>query len=148
MATESASDRSCGHEGDGRERLAGELRALALLALDHVDPLLARWHDAASGAAPDERREGSTSGATRPCTACPVCTAVAVVRGEHPELAEWLALHAAGLLAALREALDGRPDPRAPAPAAPTSTGQPPHVQHIPVERSPARAAAPGGEPC
>jgi hypothetical protein len=140
VATDEASEQSSGHD-EGRERLASELRALGLLALDHVDPLLARLRDAASGRAPDEPRPGSAP--PGPCAACPVCTALAVVRGRHPELSERLAVHAAGMLAALRDAVDGRLDPHAAAP-----DPQPPRVEHIPVVRSPAGAAPPGGAPC
>jgi hypothetical protein len=140
VATDESSEQGCGHD-EGRERLAGELRALGLLALDHVDPLLARLRDAASGRASDEPRPGS--GPPEPCTACPICTALALVRGRHPELAERLAMHAAGMLAALRDALDARPDPHGAAP-----DPQPPRVEHIPVVRFPAGAASPGGDPC
>jgi hypothetical protein len=99
---------------DDRERphaprgLADELRALALLALDRVDPLLAR------------------------------------VR-EHPELIEWSADRAAGLLVVLREALDGQQDVSPPASPQPQPTR--PRVQRIPVERIPVEPTG-NGAPC
>jgi hypothetical protein len=140
VTTDDASERCCGHEGgDGRERLAREARALALLALDHLDPLIARVRDAAVRSSQDglAHEPDHARPPTGPCTACPVCMALAVVRREHPELAERFGVHAAGLLAALREALYGWSHPDNPVPAP-----QPPRVQHIPVERST------GGEPC
>jgi hypothetical protein len=107
-------DPTCAH---GSEGLATELRAVTLLALDRLEPLLARLrHLAADDAA-----------------TCPVCTALDVVREHRPELGR-VAEHGAGLLAALRAALDGSttvPEPTGPRPA-----GR--RVQHIPVERVPA----------
>jgi hypothetical protein len=140
VTTDDASERRCGHDGgDGPERLTREVRALALLALDHLDPLIARLRDAVVRSSPNglTHEPDHARPPTGPCTACPVCMVLAVVRREHPELAERFGVHAAGLLAALREALDGQPPADNPAPAP-----QPPRVQHIPVERSA------GGEPC
>jgi hypothetical protein len=116
---------TCPHGADG---LAAELRAVAVLALDRVEPLLARLRHLAA----DDT------------TACPVCAALDVVREHRPELGR-VAEHGAGLLAALRAALDG--------PAAPTEpTGSRPagrRVQHIPVERVPAdRRHTPDGAAC
>ena len=113
-------DRSCPHgHGTG---VAHELRALALVALDRIDPLLARLRDAVV--------DGSASDAV-----CPVCAALAAVRAERPELAGRLATHAAELAAALREALSER----GPATPGPTAEGEPARpVQRIRVERAPA----------
>jgi hypothetical protein len=100
---------------NGRAELAVELRGLALLALDRLEPLLA----------------GAPAGSDRPdagSTPCPVCAALAVLRGEHPELAE----RVAGLVAVLREALDDSVD------VSPPPRPQAPRVQRIPVERVPA----------
>src|SRR5690348_3945847 len=85
-AAPSSSERPCGHGGD---RLVAELRAVALLALDRLDPLLARLR--AAMAAPDGP--------------CPVCAALAAVRTDRPDLHGRLAEHASGLAAALRDAL-------------------------------------------
>lgn len=115
-----AVDDEPGHAGP-----AAELRALALLALDRLDPLLARLHETAP---------------ERSCTGCPVCAALTAVRGERPELAGRLAAHATGLAAAVREALDEPPAPADPPPSRP--------VQHIPVERVPRDAAGQGGARC
>jgi hypothetical protein len=112
--SEGTGDRTCTH---GRDGLAAELRALALLALDRLEPLLV----------------GAPAGSDRPdagSTPCPVCAALAVLRGEHPDLAERVADRVAGLVAVLREALDDPVDP----PPRP----QAPRVQRIPVERVPA----------
>jgi hypothetical protein len=125
-------DRACPHGHDGPGTLAGELRALALLALDRLEPLLARLTDAAAGA------PGSADGA-RPC---PVCAVLAAVRAERPESAARLARQATELAAALREALsDGPPAAADAGPAARPVR----RVERIPVDR-PARTA--GATPC
>jgi hypothetical protein len=107
----SRADQSCG----GHAGLPGELRAVVLLALERITPLLERV---------------TTEPATGPssCANCPVCALLAALRGERPELAVRLADHASGLVTALRSALeDTEPSPR---PEPPTRT-----VQHIRVER-------------
>ena len=114
----------CGaHAGVGGE-LAEELRALALTALEKVEPVLERLREEPAATAAD----GGT------CAACPVCAVLAALRGERPELAARLAEHAGGLVAVLRAALaEGGPAPAptdAPQAAAPTR-----RVQHIRVER-------------
>jgi hypothetical protein len=136
-----------GHCGEGCDGPAGELRALALLALDRLDRVLARRQNGASGgasaqgtaaeamAAAGTAAEGPASEAAAPC---PVCAALAVLRGERPELANRLAGQAAELAAALREALaDG--GPVAPGPAADPPRAR--RVQRVPVERSPSARA-------
>jgi hypothetical protein len=110
-----------------RDALVEELRELGLLALDRLDPLIGRLNAAVSdeaGAAAEHR-----------CTSCPVCAALADLRGDRAEALAQVARHAAGLLAALRVALAqegaGEADPPAPKPDR--------VVQQIPVER---------GSPC
>lgn len=119
---------------DGAHVLAAELRELALLALDRLDPLL------------DRVAQGDV--------ACPVCAGVAAVRREHPELATRLVAGAAELAAALRAAVDDAVDDPAadPLPARrvqrvpvdrPGITPRPRTVQHVAVDRpSPVAARA------
>lgn len=121
------SDQTCTH---GRDALAVELRALALLALDRLDPVLARLRSAASA----ERGRGASS------VACPVCTALGAVRGERPDVAARLAEHTAGLIAALRDALAEAEPTAAPPPTNGRSTRV---VQRIPVERASRAEEAP-----
>jgi hypothetical protein len=100
-----------------------ELRALGLLLLDRLDPLVARLTEGAH-----EQADGE------PCTSCPWCAAIAGLRGEHADTAAAVARHTAGLIAALRAALAQT------GPAAPTGTPAPASgrlVQRIPVERVP-----------
>jgi hypothetical protein len=117
-----STDGPCGaHPG-----VAAELRALALVALDRLEPALQRM-----------RAEQPTAAAPATCAGCPVCALLAVLRGERPELAVTLAEHLGGLLAVLRAALE-EGDPAADAspadPTAPTAgTGR--RVHRIPVER-------------
>ena len=102
-------------DGAGHAGLPAELRAVVLLALERITPMLDR---AAAGPA-----TGPAS-----CASCPVCAVLAVLRGERPELGVRLAEQASGLLAVLRAALE-EPEPAArPAPQARV-------VQHIRVER-------------
>jgi hypothetical protein len=100
-----------------------ELRALAVAALDRVEPVLERM-----------RSEPAASG-TGTCAACPVCAVIAALRGERSELAARMAEHAAGLVAVLRAALEeGAPtpaDPPAPAPQPPPAR----RVQRIRIDR-------------
>ena len=104
-------DPTCAH---GSESLAAELRAVTVLALDRVEPLLARLrHLAADDTA-----------------ACPVCAALDAVREHRPEFNR-VADHGAALLAALRAALDGSTTVAEPTGARPAGR----RVQHIPVER-------------
>ena len=115
-------DGGCGaHPGIGTE-----LRALALVALDRLEPMLARV-----------RTEPSTAAADTSCTGCPICAVLALLRGERPELAVTVAEQLGGLLAVLRTALEegdpaaAQPDPDPAAPGA--ASGR--RVQRIPVER-------------
>ena len=113
------SAQACAH-GHGTA-LAEELRALALVALDRLDPLLARLRAVVDGPAPD-------------APDCAVCATLAAVRAERPELAGRLAAHATGLAAALRETLADRSAPT-PADTAEAPVHRP--VQRIPVDRVP-----------
>ena len=120
-------DGGCGaHPGIG-----AEVRALALLALDRLEPALQRM-----------LAEPPTAPAATSCAGCPVCAVLALLRGERPELAVTVAEQLGGLLAVLRVALEegdpaasgppanpADPDPSAPAP------GSGRRVQRIPVER-------------
>jgi len=110
-----------------RDALVEELRELGLLALDRLDPLIGRLNAAVS--------DGAGAAAEHRCTSCPVCAALADLRGDRAEALAQVARHAAGLLAALRVALAqegaGETEPPAPTPDR--------VVQHIPVER---------GSPC
>jgi hypothetical protein len=131
-------DRACPHGHDGGGPLAAELRALALVALDRLEPLLSRLTAGAADASVPGR-----SSAAGPCAGCPVCTVLAAVRAERPDLAARLAAHAAELAAALRGALPDGP----PVPAAGAAPGPRParRVERIPVDRPPRTA---GGPPC
>lgn len=118
---------------DSHASLGAEMRAVAVLAMDRIGPVLDRIRSdpAAGGPAaagpPDGPAADSVGGhatttasetTARPgrgargpqtadtCTVCPVCAIIAVLRGERPELAVRLADHAAGLLAVLQAALD------------------------------------------
>jgi hypothetical protein len=120
--TSGSDDGSCGaHPGIG-----SELRALALVALDRLEPMLDRV-----------RAEPSTAPAGTSCTGCPICAVLALLRGERPELAVAVAEQLGGLLAVLRTALEegdpaaAAPTPDPPAPGA--ATGR--RVQRIPFER-------------
>lgn len=125
-----------GQEGreEGREDehpvgdLAAELRALADVLIDRVDPWLA------SLAAPEE---GSSS-----CSWCPLCALVAALRGERPELTRRLAEQGSGLLNAVRllVAEHGSPrhdhHPERPRPGQPPAgSGASPVVELIVVRR-------------
>ena len=117
-----------GHDGEpAREALVEELRAVGLLALDRLDPLVGRMTAVLAA-----RADAVDAADGHPCTACPVCAALAGP-GRAAALAE-VARHATGLLAALRVALavDG-PDEAAAEPLSRPERV----VQHIPVERTP-----------
>lgn len=110
--------------------LGAELRAVAVLLLDRLGPVLDR-----------ATAEGARTDGPPACSVCPVCAVVALLRGERPELAVRLAEHAAGLLEVLQTALhegNGTPPP-GPSAAPPTPAGPARRVQHIPVVREAAR---------
>lgn len=131
-----AGDSHRGREGDGHgERedrpvgdLAAELRALADVLIDRVDPWLS------SLAAPGE---GPGS-----CSWCPVCALVAALRGDRPELARRLAEQGGGLLNAVRllvaehgGAQHARHTEPGPAGQPPGGPGAAPAVEPIVVRR-------------
>ncbi|AHH17133.1 hypothetical protein NONO_c23370 [Nocardia nova SH22a] len=74
---------------------AAELRALAEILLERVEPALRR-------AAADGREWDS-------CSWCPVCAAAALVRGEHHDVVAAVADHGTAIVTVLREALAGVP---------------------------------------
>lgn len=92
--------------------LAAELRALADVLIDRVDPWLA------SLAAPGE---GPSS-----CSWCPVCALVAALRGERPELTRRLAEQGGGLLNAVRLLVAEHGSPQHGHHPGHTRPGQPP----------------------
>ncbi len=118
----SAADRAA------REQLAREARATATTLLDWVGT---RVDGVATARAAGASRPRQSAG---PCTWCPVCTLVAALRGEQPELTAHLAEQASALLVVLRLLLQSHahehpvqehPFPTTGAPAAPdpTATG-------------------------
>ncbi len=120
--------------GAARQAVVEELRALGLLALDRLDPLLDRLNEAVSSS-PEAVSPAPDPAVTQDhrCTSCPVCVAFADVRAGHPDALAQVARHAAGLMTALRAVLaqDGTDGPE-PAPSRPERI-----VQHIVVERGP-----------
>ncbi|MBB5959900.1 hypothetical protein FHS29_006522 [Saccharothrix tamanrassetensis] len=112
-------------------KLAEELRLLLDAAAERAQPWL---HKLAADGEHD----------TRTCGWCPLCNAVALVRGDRSELAARAAEHVAGLIAVLRAAL-AEPEDSASAAASASAESDPdaegtaptrPRVQHIPVVRS------------
>ncbi|HEX5118924.1 MAG TPA: hypothetical protein VFW65_27375 [Pseudonocardiaceae bacterium] len=100
-------------------RLAEELRLLLDALAERAEPVLNRL-----AAGEHEDHTPAT------CGWCPLCAAMAVLRGERPELAVRAAEHAAGLLAVLRSALAETHD----TPDTQHQTRED-RVQHIPVRR-------------
>jgi hypothetical protein len=84
------------------QRLLRELAALAENVLERVEPALRR---AAAGVDSD-----GWAG----CDWCPVCAALALLRGEHHDLLAALAEHGVAVVTVLREALAGAPVDPAP----------------------------------
>ncbi|MBB4676691.1 hypothetical protein [Crossiella cryophila] len=121
--------------GDGQTRLAEEARLLLDAVADRAVPWLRKI---AADAPVDGHNPAS-------CGWCPLCAAVAVLRGERPELAVRAADHLAGLLGTLRSAMEERVpappaaphDPAAEPPPADQPAPPPgaPRVQRITVER-------------
>ncbi|WP_024803737.1 hypothetical protein [Nocardia sp. BMG51109] len=90
-----------GAAGDHRHEdqlgeLTEELRLLAETMLERVEPMLRR-------AAAEDRAEWSG------CGWCPVCAAVALLRGEHHDVLTAVAEHGTAIVTVLREALSGLP---------------------------------------
>jgi hypothetical protein len=106
---------SCGGHGG----LPPELRALALLALDRLEPAVERLRDLPANA--------PAPGAAV-CASCPLCAVLSVLRGERPEMAARLVEHASGLVALLRATLlttapaGGTPEP--PPASGPSGPGE------------------------
>ena len=128
--------------GAARAAVVEELRALGLLALDRLDPLVDRLTEAVS-AAPDpavstgsgpavSTGSGPAGTPEHRCTSCPVCVAFADVRTGHPDALAQVARHAAGLMTALRAVLADGADGPEQTPLRPERV-----VQHIVVERGP-----------
>lgn len=125
------SDPCGGHSG-----MSADLCAAAVALLDRVEPVLERLRSEpgcrpAGGADPTaDRAAGPAPGG--PCTVCPVCAVVSLVRGERPQLGLRLVEQAVDLVAMLRAALAEQAPVQPPTPPA-----QPPArpVQHIPVTR-------------
>lgn len=107
-------------------RLVEELRLLADAVADRAGPWLDRV---------------AADGADAGCTWCPLCAAVAVVRGEPSELATRGLDAAADLVAVLRAVLADRWEPGVShmpgfTPSS-SSSSDSVRVQHIPVRRDP-----------
>ncbi|MFF3570437.1 hypothetical protein ACFYXQ_21905 [Nocardia jiangxiensis] len=76
--------------------LAEELRLLAEVLLERVEPVL--------------RRASADGGAEwTGCSWCPLCAAAALARGEHHDVVASLAAHGTAIVTVLREALAGVP---------------------------------------
>jgi hypothetical protein len=108
-------------------RLVEELRLLADAVADRAGP----WLD----------RVAADDGSAATCTWCPLCAAVALVRGDSNELATRGLDAAADLVALLRAVLADRWEPGVPhmpgfTPSGPSSSDSA-RVQHIPVRREP-----------
>jgi hypothetical protein len=118
---------------DGCDEHAGigeELRALALTALERIEPLLDRVR--AEATSPGRAGTAADAGAGT-CEGCPVCAVLAAFRGERSESAARLVEQLGDLVTVLRTALEeGGPAPAAPAPTEPAPARR---VQRIRVER-------------
>ncbi|WP_174557453.1 hypothetical protein [Nocardia vaccinii] len=89
--------------------LAEELRLLAEVLLERVEPVL--------------RRASADGGAEwAGCNWCPLCAAAALARGEHHDVVASLAAHGTAIVTVLREALAGVPVE----PVLPTDADAPP----------------------
>jgi len=135
---------------DEHGQVGEELRLLALALLDRFEPGVqsvlaglrveaaeaaaapsgAGSSDGGPGAAPGAASGAFSGAASTPqaaCQWCPLCSLIALARGDRPELAGRVAEHASGLLVALRAVLQDRP---------PTEPSSPPRVQRIEVDRA------------
>jgi len=112
----------CAEHGEVGE----ELRLLVLALLDRFEPgtraVLAGLRVEAAEAAAADRDPQPVA-----CQWCPLCSLIALLRGDRPELAGRIAEHAGGLLTALRALLEQ-----------PSPTGEPsrPSVQRIEVRQT------------
>jgi hypothetical protein len=105
--------------------MTAELRLLVDVLLERVDPWL-------------RSRAESLAATGAGCGWCPLCAALATLRGERPELTRRLAEHGSELLLALRTMLEqhgDRPCPAGTPAAGAGSAGAGPVVQRIPVRR-------------
>lgn len=112
---------------DGHARVGEELRQLAELLVERVEPWTQRLREGTGPLGQD---------GPAPCSWCPLCAVVGLLRGERPELAAKLAEHSAALLAVLREAVTPPGPVPEPAPAPAT------RVQRVPIRRT-----GEGGDP-
>lgn len=93
--------------------LMAELRAIALAALDRLEPILERAAQAASESTHDgpqqdpgtEKTADDAAGGTSGCSWCPVCALVALVKGEPHDLVTLVSTQIAALLALVRALL-------------------------------------------
>ncbi|MGH3906349.1 MAG: hypothetical protein ACRDTE_19540 [Pseudonocardiaceae bacterium] len=126
-------------------RISDELRAVIEQLAGRLQPWLERMaQDSAPGQPEqDPGQAGQDPGrAAEPCTWCPLCALITVLRGDRPEAAARLAEHGAGLIAAARELLTPPAEP-APQHAAEGERAQrQASVQHIVVRPA---AGGPGG---
>jgi hypothetical protein len=103
-----------------------ELRALAQLILDRIDPVVrAAAAAAVSGDGPGKCQQ----------VWCPVCALAALVRGEQHPLLTVISEHSVALLTVVRAMIDGMestPAPDGPPPDEPPPSGSS-RYQHIPV---------------
>lgn len=122
-------------------RISDELRAVVEQFADRLQPWLERMaQDSAPGQAGQDPGPAAEQGS--PCTWCPICALITVLRGDRPEAAARLAEHGAGLIAAARELLTPpAPQQGEPATEGERSRGQA-SVQHIVVRPA---AGGPGG---
>jgi hypothetical protein len=100
---------------DPHGELAEELRLLVETVLERIEPALRR---AATGG------EGVPEWSS--CSWCPLCAAVALIRGEHHEVVASLAEHGTAMVTVLREALAG----------VPVEPIRPEGHDHIPADRA------------
>ncbi len=131
-----------GAAGRRHSDLPPELRQLAQIILDRIDPAvrLAAARAAGSGDEPGKCQQ----------VWCPVCALAALVAGEQHPLLTVIAEHSVTLLAVVRAIIEGSADTTAggptppeppdvpPPPSGPPSGGEPPptgpgRYQHIPV---------------
>lgn len=124
-----------GAAGRRHPELAPELRQLAQIILDRLDPAvkLAAARAAGSGDGPGKCQQ----------VWCPVCALAALVAGEQHPLLTVVAEHSVALLTVIRamvENIETPPEPpeTPPPPSGPPDGGQPPptepgRYQHIPV---------------
>ncbi|WP_241665724.1 hypothetical protein [Prescottella subtropica] len=108
--------------------LIAELRALADVVLDRLDPILAKAQQAAGSAA-----TGADTDGCRSCSWCPLCALAALIRGEQHDLVTLVAGQASTVLAALRETIDAHE----------RGAGAPPDGEPTPPPPTPSSAFAP-----